>query len=220
MTAFRSENGVTISSTGPDALSNLLDEFSNVARSLGVPVDEALDAGVDAAVVEREFAKVEVVPPSELIAWFGWRNGPRIVDGRTLGSALPHMEPASVARAAEGYAYMQREGAREFWPPDEDIQSQYWPWLPGWVPLETEMRGFIVNTGNDPALPPLVRKSNEEHPVDSWNGSYQIVSLCTLVSAWLEMIDAGVMKWHPEYRILSADRRELPPIYLESGIFD
>jgi hypothetical protein len=180
--------GPSVSPNGPDVLRRLLEEFEELVRSQGAPVDNQLGAPLDRETIVEMLAPIGLTPPEELLAWFGWHNGLTAPPGgRLRGDALsPCIIPSTLEQAVERY-YTEA---------DDDHEEGRWDAAPGWLFLDATQDGLAVFCGDDPAVAPLVRSADDESPLWAEESSQQVVSLCTAVSYWIRSVELGVHRWN------------------------
>ena len=173
---IKSDEGWTVEGAGPDLLTTLLGEYSKALSDLGFPLDVLID-GVGSNQVRDATRSVGLGAPEELVIWFGWQNGLLRDSDDHLINALPlNFVPASLGSAIESY-----EGQVRDWIPAG-------LWERGWLTLESA-QGLSVYCDGEPQSPCLVRKRFiDEYDFLTEYESYQTVSLCTVVSWWLEAL--------------------------------
>ena len=195
-------NGPTVSSTGPDTLRAMLEDYEDLLSSLGVPVRDYLVPGAGHQTIVDEFASIGVTPNEELVVWFEWANGVVFPATRPkTGQILPFMNPVSVEWAASNYAYMR----------DNHDEDGRWAWSPGWVGIEDSPYRLNVSCIGPSSEPPLVQNADPEgHEVGSNTNEYQVVSMCTLVAYWVEAIELGAARWISERNVWHLEIDKLP----------
>jgi len=160
--------GFSVEGASPDLLRELLDRFASTTARLGAPIEDYLNPGISEAEIEDSLGKVGLVPPDELVAWWGWHNG--TAPGRNLPLSL---DLRSLEISLELYR-------RQIFGPNQ------WEWQRSWIPIVgNDPAGIAIDCSAPRDRPPLVRPVNGSigtHPDDS---DRQAVSLCTVVTWWL-----------------------------------
>ena len=171
--------GWSLEGASPARLRELLDTFTHKLADRGIDCDHLLNPGASAEEVKAGFASVDLVAPDELVVWFGWHNGLRENGNHQWFGHVPFVFPMTLKWCIDDYKYQLAEGI------------PLGVWTAGWFALEAEV-GLAVFCGADPADSLLVRKPDPESgdslDVPSVN---QLVSLCTLVTWWIDALDAG-----------------------------
>jgi hypothetical protein len=191
--------GSTVVPASAGLLSTLLEQFDEELRSQGVDVSEHLAPGVSADYVARVLGDIGLEPPDELVAWFGWHNGPL----PATRSYLPQfITPISVEDAVAVHK-AKMSG-------DEELR---WDVHPGWVKLESPSFGLSVNCEESPENPPLVRRSDVDLPLSREGSFRQVVSLCTVVAWWIDALDRGAYSYDRVDKTWRWDLSLLPDAY-------
>ena len=188
-------DGPSASGSGPGLLADLLTKFEETLSSLGVPARDYLGDGVGRSLVIEQLATVGLETNAELEAWFGWHNGRAGgPDESGLGyRVLPGFSQLSLEDAVSRY----RSLTVDFVVPDgvDPVYSTNGVGR-GWLVLTVDPYGFAMNCEGGPEVPPLVRKPEEEYFDEYFEGRLQVVSLCTLVTWWLEALQSGATTWN------------------------
>jgi len=173
---IESDGGWTVRGAGPGLLAVLLRQYTKLLRDLGFPM-QTVAAGTDAVSVREVMTNLGVGAPEELIEWFGWQNGLVRNSGGHIASTLPiGFVPASLEFSAATYEIQLRD-----WIPEG-------LWAKGWISLESK-QGLSLYCDGDPHAPCLVRQRFiDEYDFVTEYQPYQVLSLCTVVSWWLEAL--------------------------------
>lgn len=193
-----SARGPVTEGAGPSQLGSLLAEFEQALRQRGVPIDAWLQPGIPSDTVTSALAEVNLVPSEELLVWFGWHNGraaTTVQERATTSATIPNFVPASLEEAVRQY----RESVLEFQVPASlDPELFYFGAGPGWLRLGSSLYGCAIDCSADPVLPIAIRSADPDFVLSAGEGLYQAVSLCTLVTWWLEGLDHGAYEWRGE----------------------
>jgi len=204
-------DGPAVESASPELLANLLDEYEYESRIYSGPVERAL-AGISREEVVDSFAQVGLVPPEELVVLFGWHNGVRI--GGT--SPFPRLWFTPLAELVGNYESRLRL-FEQF--DDEDLRFATWGAGPGWFPLVPGQYTLAVDCTRAPDLAPRVRSTDiefDDNQKPMRRG--QIVSLCTLVTWWIEGIRSGAHRWDSFTQTWSTEDALLPELQRQTGV--
>lgn len=174
-------SGYSVEGASAALLVTLLEEYGSELQERGVPVAEGLARGVDVQHTRSTFAELGLVPPQEVEVWFGWQNGAVAFEGRSVW-LLPRIEPWSIRTVVDSYSGRERG-------------SETWEWHPRWVQLAGEKEGIAVWFSEDPLDPPLVRAIEWGEGMQPGDPSKEVVSLCTVVTWWLDGLRSGRYTW-------------------------
>lgn len=199
MTLRQTPSGPMLESASPALLAELLASYESRLKALGIPLDDWLAPGLPEKAVRTELGRVGLVAPDELVVWFGWHNGrspnvPREVSVH----ALPDFPPLSLSEAVNGYVRdVLHFEAPSVLPGQDPVRDEYFQFgvTQGWMRLIDSVYGCAIECVDSPAQVPRLRSANEDFFDSAPEGFYQAVSLCTLVSWWLESIDSGAFVW-------------------------
>jgi len=190
--------GFTVEGASPELLLDLLDRFADVTARLGAPIDDYLQPGISAAQVEDALGAIGLVPPAELVAWWGWRNG--VIPGRELPVSLD-LRPLEMTMVLY---------ERQL------FGTSRWEWHRSWIPiLGNHPDGIAVDCSAPPNEPPLVRAVSGyvgTHPDDT---KHQVVSLCTPVAWWLIARERGWTRLARDGGFWEPERGSFPPEWWE-----
>jgi hypothetical protein len=177
--------GVSVEGASAGLLAELLREFEREVRARGVELDRYLQPGASRADIVSVFAGAGLVAPEEAIALFEWHNGRIEVPGAF--SALP-VFPLWSLEYLEGFLANNAFHPRGF---------GRWEWNPNWVHIMGDQNGLAMSCADDPQLPPLIRFVSDDGSTSTQEDdtSYQVVSLCTPVSWWIDSIRRGWYQW-------------------------
>ena len=193
-TVVASPDGPTTVPSGAAVLARLLVEFEELVTALGSPISDWLNPPVDPVEVTQKLAAYDLVANEEVLEWFGWHNGLR---DRSQSAALtfpllPGFGPASIDEALRTY----RMTVVDFAVPMADDARYYSRGVGhGWLLLSLDAFGFAVDCTGEFSQPPLVRKPMDEYIDEGFAGKLQAVSLCTLVTWWIEALNSGATRW-------------------------
>lgn len=180
-TFIETELGLCLDGAGPAKLDSLLRELDHVLAALDVDLNLVLDPGIAPDLVREAFAQVGLVPPEELIVWYGWHNGLRVdAQGKYLG-LTPFVAQADVDWSIANYRYQLREAV------------PMGLWAEGWLCMESD-RGLSAYCSRNPGDLPLLRRVDfEAFDFLEESSAHQIVSLSTMVALWIDAIEAGLV---------------------------
>ena len=204
------EFGPSVTPNSPAVLRQLLDEFEDIVRAQGAPIDGHLAPGLSREVIAEKLDTIGMRPPDELVTWFAWHNGlQQPPGGRLRADCLPPcLIPSTLDSALERY----------YTDADADHEEGRWDVAPGWLMLDHTMDGLAIHCGDDPTRAPLVRAVNMENPLWAEHSSQQVVSLCTAVSYWIRSLELGVHRWNREAQQWDYDYWRITPLLDKSGL--
>lgn len=182
-----SELGWTVEGASPELLLGLLEEYQRALHRAGFESRDWLEPGIDRDQVRSVLAPTGLEAPDELLVWYAWQNGPRRHADGTIFATLPlSFLPAPLAWSANAYRRQM----------DEWVPAGLWD--RGWLTLQ-DHRGLSVYCGAEPSAPCLVRmQSVEDYDFVTEYRPYQVVSLCTVVTWWLEALETNAAWFDPE----------------------
>ena len=195
-------DGPRVREVGADRLRSLLAEYSDALVSLGVPLDDWLAPGVSEHEVRSQLADVELVSSDELVVWFGWHDGLNPgVDRKRSTQALPGIVPLSLQEAVAMY----RAGVLNVQdPPERPGQPKltredfFFGAGVGWLRIANDIYGPAVECVDPPSRIPRLRSPNIEFGFPGTEGYFGAVSMCTLVTWWVESLRSGAFDWLPK----------------------
>jgi hypothetical protein len=192
--------GVSVEGASADLLAELLHELEREVRNQGVPLDRFLRPGASRVDIVSEFTLAGLVAPEEAIVLFEWHDGRLEVPGAF--SALPVFPLWSLE-------YLAGFLARTSFPPRGFGQ---WEWNPNWAHIMGDQNGLAMCCADDPESPPLVRFVSDDGSTSTQDGdtTYQVVSLCTPVTWWIDSIRRGWYRWDANSGTWMRDAREQP----------
>jgi hypothetical protein len=213
-------DGPRADQTGAAVLIELLVRYEELALLAGVPMEATLRPGISEDQVRSVLGEVGLTPPTELVAWFGWHNG--CADSGQAGLALRTF-PNFVMAGAEEAAANYRTGILEYFP----------PWLPpetelsaergdifgigeGWLMLTGSNRGYAIECTERDGPSPRIRYANEQFGEPGTENFFRAVSLCTIVTWWIEAFDNGAYRWNRERLMWDFDPLQLPSLLPDS----
>ncbi|MGL4339302.1 MAG: hypothetical protein ACRCSP_02600, partial [Rhodoglobus sp.] len=209
---IQTPSGPMLESASPELLASLLADYSDRITAAGVPIDEWLAPGVSEETIRAELATVGLVAPDELLVWFGWHNGLSTTVPRTTSvHAMPYFVPLSVEDAVENYKQdvLEFEAPSPVYPGREPLPDEFYQWglTEGFMRLIRELRGCAIECVSASSEPPRLRSINEDFYEEAPQGLFQAVSLCTLVSWWIESLDSGTFRWDKDKNNWELDLR-------------
>lgn len=179
-TIIEGPSGPTIANASPSLLVDLLRDYVGVISAAGASVERHLGPGLPPEVIRRNFAAVGLVAPDEVVAWFSFWNGVEAAEGDEVAPDLfPKFQPLSLERALH---FSQTLFA---------LGTEPWEWDPSWVRLANPVLSLAVDCAEAPDRSPRVRFITEEHMTQPEDTRFQGVSLCTVVTLWIESIESG-----------------------------
>ena len=183
-------DGLSVRGPSPELLAGLLQEFEHELSRAGVPVEQALSPGLERDQVGGIFDHLGLPVPDEIAVWFGWHNG--VTSLPLWGKAFPRFEFYPIEVVESRYA---REGGQPLGYSDRE-------WNPNWIHLLGDNNGMAIECGEPTNAAPHVRPLDiaGEWGTQTDNGYFQVVSLCTPVTWWIESLRKGEYTWHPEAR--------------------
>ena len=212
---IRTHYGPFAPSASPRLLSELLTEFERAASAAGAPTQDWLAEGIDASVVFSKMSAVGLIANDELVAWFGWHNGIRGIGGAGA-RVVPFFSPASLDEGIARYRNLVLDfiipangtiGANP-----NDMKGAGF----GWLNLCSDNYGFAVACRSEARYTPLVRHVEDEWDDPGAKDKLQIVSLCTLVTWWIQGIRDAAVVWDPSTQTWSyPESKKLPPLQVE-----
>jgi hypothetical protein len=174
-------SGLCLEGAGPERLASVLSELDELLGSLGVDLDTVLEPGISPEKVDAAMASVGLVPPEELVVWYGWHNGLRVNDqGKYLGEP-PFVYQADVDWSVRKYRYRVRESV------------PMGLWAEGWFCMESDRGLAAFCSGNPEDLPLLRREASDTYDFVEESTAHQVVSLSTMVALWIQAIESGLI---------------------------
>jgi hypothetical protein len=194
--------GMTVEGASAELLKDLLRQLEGELRRQGAPVKQFLLPGAQRREVEDSFKRMGVTAPDEAVVWFGWHNG--AVPGVGNGGVLPLFEPWPLSVIE--YERPQPWGS--------DFGPGRWEWDPNWIHIMGNQYGLAMSCADDPAQPPLIRfvTSDSAHGTEASQTDYQVVSLCTPVTWWIDSLQRGWYQWDDDNGYWQLDRQAQPLI--------
>ncbi len=191
-------------------LKSLLRELGEVIASKGIPIDEWLNPGLDSATISNKLEQHDLGTPEELTTLYGWHNG----FASNLGArAIPRFPFSPLEIALENYevgVQVLEKFARD---KRREILGLDWGSPPGFLPLISDNYTIAVDCQGDPANPPQIHFTFPEFWETPNLG--RAVSLCTMVTFWLEGIESGAHEWDPSTQNWILHQELLPPLQKE-----
>lgn len=201
-------NGPMAVGSSPHLLKELLAEFDQQATRSGCPLDDFTLPGVSPDTVTSSLATIGLAAPDEIVIWFGWRNG-----GTGFAHAYPRFVPASLDRAIAQYQ-LHQELASGLAAADPDNRDIYEGGAgPGWLPLYEDAHGCaaLCTENSDAPVPIHYANTGFAERAARAAGLFEAVSLCTIVTWWIDGIVSEAVWWDSEARRWDYDPSRLPP---------
>lgn len=85
-----------------------------------------------------------------------------------------------------------------------------WDWNPTWVQVMGDKYGLAISCADDPDQPPLVRSVEDSAGTADWQTDYQVVSLCTPVTWWIQGMRRGWYQYDQSTHAWNRDRTDIP----------
>jgi hypothetical protein len=197
MSYLSTANGPMIEGASAQMLAQLLDEYESILENeLGGPVGATMALGIDQDEVETKLASRGLRCPDEVAVWFGWHNGTPRIDGRAVG-AIPFIYPCSLDESLELYDADRKDLEVAFenaW----DYELATSGAGEGWLRLGPLSETVAVNCRQGGSSPMEVRWTDRDFADPSFVGKLRAVSLCTVVSRWIDFARAGAFSWSPD----------------------
>ena len=192
---YLTANGFTVSGAGVDLLKDLLAAFDEETERRGGSMRAHLRDGISEDEVLERLAPIGVTPPAELVAWWGWHNGPRPEAPRPQS----RWEPMALERAISNYERSPIGLGEGQWNPE-------WLRFAGTQPNS----GWAISCASEP-IPPLVRATDwVEATTQPEVTHFQVVSLCTPITWWLTGIVEGWTAWDESREFWVTDIERFP----------
>jgi hypothetical protein len=190
------EDGPMAQGSSPELLRELLETYEYECDRMGSPIERALAPGISEQQVRATLAEVGLVANDEVVTWFAWHDGERDDLEDPSLDAMPQFLPASLFYAVKRY----RDSVLEFEPPyGTDVPWEYFMFGAGegWLMLMDSSRGCAIDcfAELDRSTPPRIRSASENFLESGSERLYRAVSLCTLVTWWLEGLRTGAYIW-------------------------
>ncbi|CAN5400266.1 hypothetical protein BH09ACT1_BH09ACT1_17060 [soil metagenome] len=202
-------DGPLASGSSPELLRYLLEYYEWELLQRGVSLQRSLAPGVDESEVRGRLAGIGLRSPEEVIVWFGWHNGPASWPRFEAKSALPNFRQARLDDAIQRYRWC----VLEFQPPSDVSKERFYLGAgEGWLRLVDDNLGCAIDCspGSSQSEPPRIRSASELFLEPGSERAYRAVSLCTLVTWWLESLHSGAFRWDAVDERWIVDRYLLP----------
>lgn len=188
-------------------LRELLRSYEAKLAEFGPPLSESMYPGIDRVEVEVKLASRGLSCPAEVVEWFGWKNGV-VLDGvRTAG--IPMIFPATLDQALRAYddSRIELEDALTY---SLDYEGLAYGAVEGWLRLQSISESVAVECVASGDTPPRVRWAAPDFIEPHRAGKFRAVSLCTVISRWIESADRGAFAWdESQHRWMVDDSRVL-----------
>lgn len=140
-------------------------------------------------------AMVGLVPGDELIVWFTWVHSQvSVLGGDPIATEAPqHLHVVNAAITA----YRRRRELVQSESESDPSSARFYEMgaAEGWLQLEADNYGYAVDCSGKDASPPRLRMINEYFVEDDTETMFRAVSLCTIVTWWLEELESGALTW-------------------------
>lgn len=171
-------------------LKSLLGELDEILASKGIPVEDWLNPGLDSQTITLKLTEHNLGAPKELLALYGWHNG----YASNLGArSVPRFPFDPLDTALSTYQMVTNILEEEVRQSGQDIHSFDWGAPPGYLSLTSGQYNIAVNCQADPSEPVQIHFTFPEFWETPNLG--RAVSLCTLVTWWIEGIETGAHVW-------------------------
>lgn len=195
----------------PKLLTELLDLLERkVVLHVGSLAEWVLP-GLQPTEVRDVLAGAGLAAPEEVKALFSWHNGV------TIGAPSPFPGFGFVPLEEAVTSYQRIQSALSKTAADLGVEPGALSGGAGtgWLRLIPDNYTLAVDCSRPAEQPPYVRATN---PDFAEGEAPQIVSLCTLVTWWIEGIDSGAHYWLPEVRRWEIEDSKLPMLQRQIGI--
>jgi len=186
---------MTVEGASATLLGELLLEFEVELRKQNPSIDELLRPPASSKAVHEAFAQMGLIPPDEAVVLFGWHDG--CIGTGEGESALPARFLLSL-KAVTMLFNSSRLGHGE------------WDWNPKWAQVMGSKYGLAMSCADVPDRSPLVRSVEDSAGTADWQTDYQVVSLCTPVTWWIDCMRRGWYKYDQSTHSWNRDRTEIP----------
>ncbi|WP_028049583.1 SMI1/KNR4 family protein [Cellulomonas sp. URHD0024] len=189
-------------------LTALLAELDAALVATGAPFLEMANPGIDEDEVTAALADAGLsTPPTELLEWWRWHNGSRLVQGRYLGATIG---PGGWTLLSLDEALADRARWMELWPSGSEM-----PWDPTWLPIaglgaHTRLAVLLDDSTTERAQVGIIDMFDD----DTMNTAER--SLAEVVTTWLRALEQRYVWWdaarqawdmeeptRPEFRLYS-----------------
>lgn len=208
---IQTADGPMADPAGAEVLAGLLGVLESELVAQGLSVERWLRPGLGRDEVIRMLAASGLGAPEELITLYGWHNG--VVQGSWPDAnplTLPNFHFASLDIAVMLYDHKRAWVASPLWVDlkdrgliGDDGAGE------GWLLIVESNKGCAVHCLRDPALPPLLHHADAELWLES-DTLFRAVSLCTLVTWWIEGMRNGCYVWDRAEMLWKIDYKLLP----------
>lgn len=195
-------HGPSVDGASPALLQELLEAFQDALAHQGVPVERFLSPGTSPERVRSRLNDIGLRAPDELVAWFGWHDGPKRMPGSA--SVLPRFLFWSLDEAISMHVS----------PRGQPKGTEDWQWNPAWLQIMGDGNGLAIHCAEDPTEPPLVRAltMDGEYGTQPKKTLRQVVSLCTPVAWWTEAVSENWYRWDAKSQLWDIDEQKQPII--------
>lgn len=192
------DDGPMAQGASPELLRELLETYEYECDRMGSPIKSAMAPGIAEQQIRAMLSEVGLVANDEVVTWFSWHDGVSTdIDFAIAVHAMPQFVAAPLFYAVQRY----REFVLEFEPPyGTDVPREIFMFGAGegWLRLVDDLRGCAIDCLGelDPSTPPRIRSASEAFDEDGSGRLSRAVSLCTLVTWWLECLRSGAYSWN------------------------
>lgn len=202
------------STRGPQAvdasaklLDELLGELESKLLTLGVPVSEWLNPGLDPTTITDKLAEHGLGAPEELLTLYGWHNG---IASNLGAGAIPRFpfNPLETALSNQDIRVqvLERLAAES----GRDLLDFDWGSPPGFLSCISDQYTIAIDCQGDPIESPQIHFTFPEFWYTPDIG--RAVSLCTLVTWWIEGIESGAHERDASAKNWILHQELLPPL--------
>jgi hypothetical protein len=205
-------NGPMAVGSSPSLLANLLEAYEIELIAAGAPLRDWLQPGLDRVETVRKLNDAGLAAPQELVIWYGWHNGAVESPTQPLARrALPRFTFGSIERVVARY----RQGvdfinSPAFESMSLDRESYEWGAGEGWLRIVDDNYGCAVDCTGPAGQAPRLHYATEDFGMPGSESLYQAVSLCTLVTWWIDGLRNGAYQWNAENQWWDEDTSLLP----------
>ncbi len=169
----------------------LLDLFFDEIASIGLPIFEHLKPGLPEAQIRSVLSTRGLSAPDELIAWYSRFDGPEFAVDEQPFNCFPKFALHSLETAI---TLFDRDSSAP------GLGTEPWEWDPRWLRLGGPVQSMAVQCGPIAEAPVLVRSVGDDRTTQEIRPPYQVVSLCTPLTWWIEGLRAGLYRWDSHSR--------------------
>jgi SMI1 / KNR4 family (SUKH-1) len=191
---------------------DLLDELAARWRAAGGPIADAVRPGLSAADAAALTEPLGCSLPPEAQTWWSWRNGS--TGNTTDYMAWPGMWLVSLEESVEN----SLSEWREFVSINGEEQTRERFWKPTWLPILSTSGGdhVVIDCAEQETTSPV--RAFDREGGGPFNFEPRAPSIGTMITWWIEGIDAGACWWDAERRLWMDDHKRLDPDNSRRGL--